>query len=470
MVHIYQTLIPHTTDRGRAVPLGQRICSKIRTASTELLFWFVNTSRYAKLLLTSLGWLSTISWLSIIAVDSFLVGGLIQAIIVINDDAYVPQRWQGTLLTWAAAVVVATFNIYFAKHLPLAEGLFCCVHFFAFIPVIAVFWVMTPVKQTASSVFTQFTDNGAGWPNMGATVLVGQVSSMFVVLGQDSVAHMAEEVADAGAVVPKAMVISFLGNLPFTFVLLITQVSASSILLQSLTVTSYAFCIGDIGAALSSRTGFPFIYVVQNATKSVIGTTGFVIVVLVLLVMITISALASSSRQLFAFARDDGLPFSRWLGAVSTSPPAIKTFIRMMTDDKQVDPKTRVPAHAIIATAGFVCVVSLINVGSTVAFNAVLSLASTAMMGTYLLSIGNRRIFSTTQFKSLTEDSKDVSPIEDYTVMPCRDVAGAWAKLVFRSISLLSLTHAGASCGPFSQMPTTSLQAISTGRVCCLRG
>jgi amino acid transporter len=29
---------------------------------------------------------------------------------------------------------------------------------------------------------------------------------MFVVLGQDSVAHMAEEVENAGAIVPKAMV------------------------------------------------------------------------------------------------------------------------------------------------------------------------------------------------------------------------------------------------------------------------
>ena len=187
---------------------------------------------------------------------------------------------------------------------------------------------MTPFKQTASSVFTQFTDNGAGWPDMSTTVLVGQLSSMFVVLSQDSVAHMAEEVADAGVVVPKAMVISFLGNLPFTFVLLIRQVPAAFILLQSLTDSSYAFCIGDIDAALSSTTGFPFIYVLQNATKSVVGTTGFVIVVLVLLVMITISALASSSRQLFAFARDDGLPFSKWLGAVSTSPPAIKTIIK----------------------------------------------------------------------------------------------------------------------------------------------
>lgn len=49
-----------------------------------------------------------------------------------------------------------------------------------------------------------------------------QVSSMFVVIGQDSVAHMAEEVGNASTVVPQAMVVSFLFNMPFTFVLLIT--------------------------------------------------------------------------------------------------------------------------------------------------------------------------------------------------------------------------------------------------------
>lgn len=80
----------------------------------------------------------------------------------------------------------------------------------------------------------------------------------------------------------------------------------------------YAFCIGDVEAALESETGYPFIYVFQNATKSIGGTTGFVSIVLILLVMITISALASSSRQMFAFARDDGLPFSRWIGTVSS--------------------------------------------------------------------------------------------------------------------------------------------------------
>lgn len=94
------------------------------------------------------------------------------------------------------------------------------------------------------------------------------------------------------------------------------------------------------------------------------------------------------------------------------------------TDNHQVDPKTRVPAHAIIVTAGFVCVVSLIEVRSTVPFNAILSLASTAMMGTYLLSIGIHRCFFTAQARSLIENFKAMSPIEDYTVMPCRVAAG----------------------------------------------
>lgn len=119
---------------------------------------------------------------------------------------------------------------------------------------------------------------------------------------------MAEEIKDAGVVVPRSMVWSFLINVPFTFGLLI----------------AYLFCIGNVEEALASKTGFPFMYVFQNATKSISATTGLTIVVLVLLTMITISALASTSRQTFAFARDKGLPFSNWLGTVRylTSDPS----------------------------------------------------------------------------------------------------------------------------------------------------
>lgn len=113
---------------------------------------------------------------------------------------------------------------------------------------------------------------------------------------------MAEEVEDAGRVVPRSMVWSFILNVPFTFAMVI----------------SYLFCMVSVGDALEDPAGYPFIYVFRQATTSRSGTTGMTVVILFLLIMITISAMASTSRQTFAFARDNGLPFSSWLGAVST--------------------------------------------------------------------------------------------------------------------------------------------------------
>ena len=107
-----------------------------------------------------------------------------QALIVINDVTYTPERWQGTLLTWVAVIAVSSFNIFCAKPLPLAEGIFCSVHIFSFVPVIVCLWVMTPTKQSAAAVFTQFTDNGAGWPSMSATVLVGQACQSHTVFAR----------------------------------------------------------------------------------------------------------------------------------------------------------------------------------------------------------------------------------------------------------------------------------------------
>ncbi|OAQ74176.1 amino acid transporter [Pochonia chlamydosporia 170] len=306
---------------------------------------------YQKVLSYLSGWLSTVSWQSIVALDAFQIGSIIQGLIALNDDSYSPTRWQGTLLVIASVIAVSLFNVFAAKHLPLAEGTFVTLYIFSFFPVVITLLVLAP-KQSASEVFTHFTDNGAGWPSLPLTVMVGQVSSMFVVLGSDSVAHMAEEIKDAGVVVPRSMVWSFLINVPFTFGLLI----------------AYLFCIGNVEEALASKTGFPFMYVFQNATKSISATTGLTIVVLVLLTMITISALASTSRQTFAFARDKGLPFSNWLGTVH--------------------PSWQVPVNSVFFTCAFSMAFALINIGSTVAFNAMLSLSTVALMATYVVSIG----------------------------------------------------------------------------------
>ena len=118
---------------------------------------------------------------------------------------------------------------------------------------------------------------------------------------------MSEEIENAGVIVPKTMIWSFLVNIPLTYILLLT----------------FLFCIGNLNDALSSSTGYPFMYAFQNATGSVPASTGLSFLVLLLLVFITISALASASRQTFAFARDNGLPFTTWIGHVSLFHPSI---------------------------------------------------------------------------------------------------------------------------------------------------
>ncbi|PLB44406.1 amino acid transporter [Aspergillus steynii IBT 23096] len=307
--------------------------------------------KYQKFLSYASGWLSTISWQSIVALDAYLVGTVVQGLISLNNESYVPTRWQGTLLVFAAAIGMSLFNIFGAKRLPLAEGIFVTCHFFAFIPVIVTLLVLAP-KVKAEDVFTGFTDNGAGWPSISLTVMVGQVSSMFVVLGSDSVAHMSEEIENASVVVPKSMIWAFILNIPFAFGLLL----------------SYLFSMPDVQASIDSPTGFPFIYVFHQALKDTAGSTVLVVVILVLLIMITISSLASASRQTFAFARDNGLPFSTWLSSVH--------------------PKLHIPVNSILFTCAFSMVMSLINIGSTVAFNALLSLSTVALMATYLICIG----------------------------------------------------------------------------------
>lgn len=114
---------------------------------------------------------------------------------------------------------------------------------------------------------------------------------------------MSEEIEEASRNVPRSMIWSFLLNIIPTFALLI----------------SYLFCMPSVADAVADPTGFPFIYVFRNATGSEGGTLGMTIVILILLIMITISSMASTSRQTFAFARDNGLPFAKWIGHVSLS-------------------------------------------------------------------------------------------------------------------------------------------------------
>ncbi|KAF2083729.1 putative amino acid transporter [Saccharata proteae CBS 121410] len=297
------------------------------------------------------GWLATLTWQTGVALCSYVVGDLAQGVIWLASPDYVPERWHSTLLIIASIFCCAMCNIFGLKQLHTAEPLFAALHFIAFIIFVTVVLALAP-KHSAHYVFLELSDNGAGWPSIGPAVLVGQLSAIGTIIASDCVAHLSEEISDAAVNVPKAMVASFLLNIPLTFGVLLT----------------FLFCVGDIQEAIAYQGGYPFVYVIHNAVKSNGGTLAITVVLLVLMFFVAVTGLASTSRQLWAFSRDRGFPCSTWLS--------------------KVNPRMQIPTNSVIWACGWGVLLSFINIGSTVAFNAVLSVGSAAMIATYFMSIG----------------------------------------------------------------------------------
>lgn len=133
-----------------------------------------------------------------------------------------------------------------------------------------------------------------------------------------------------------------------------------------MTVT-FAYCLGPLEAALKPKYNFAFIGTFFTATGSRAGTTVMTCIITLLTFCSAISNLATASRQLFAFARDHGLPFaSIW---------------------RHVRPGWDIPLNAILFSFVFISLISLINLGSTTAFNAVLSIGVVALLTSYLVVI-----------------------------------------------------------------------------------
>jgi len=80
------------------------------------------------------------------------------------------------------------------------------------------------------------------------------------------------------------------------------------------------FTLGDIKSVLATKTGYPFIQIFYNATQSLAATNIMTAIIIVCLTSCCISEVATASRQIWSFARDNGLPFSAFLSQVSFSP------------------------------------------------------------------------------------------------------------------------------------------------------
>lgn len=125
------------------------------------------------------------------------------------------------------------------------------------------------------------------------------------------------------------------------------------------------FCMGSLEDALAAEV--PYLQLFRN-TGSTSMALALTIILLILISAGNITTLATTSREVFAFSRDRGFPFSAWLS--------------------RIDGSHLIPFNAVYATAFWSGVLCLINLGSTFAFETIVSLTLLALLSTYMLSIG----------------------------------------------------------------------------------
>ncbi|KAL3419347.1 amino acid permease [Phlyctema vagabunda] len=304
-------------------------------------------AQYQKFFSYAAGWMSTLGWLASVASSVFVLSTLVQAIIEVRDAEFLFPNWQYTLIMLAFLVVTIFFNTWGAKILPMLETISLFGHILGFFVTLIPLWVMAP-KNPASAVFTEVVNNG-GWSNIGTSCLVAQVTVLYCNLGSDSAVHISEEVEDASWNVPRAMWWSYVLNVTMGLVMLITML----------------FCIGPLDAALESDA--PYLILFNNTGSTAVALT-LMIILLILVFAGNITALATTSRELWAFSRDRGFPCSNWISKINR--------------------KNNVPDNSVYLTAVTSGILCLINLGSTFAFNIIVSLTLLALLSTYMISIG----------------------------------------------------------------------------------
>ncbi len=150
--------------------------------------------------------------------------------------------------------------------------------------------------QSVSFVFTQTVDNaGIGFGGVGFSFLLGLLHAQYTFTGYDASAHMSEETAGASQAVAKGVINTILVSAVFGYILIL----------------AVTFAIPNLDDALdpAKNSGYPVIYILDNALSSGWSSTLLVIAAIAQL-FCGYASVTAASRMLFAFSRDGAVPGS----------------------------------------------------------------------------------------------------------------------------------------------------------------
>ncbi|KAF4470382.1 choline transporter [Fusarium albosuccineum] len=295
-----------------------------------------------------IGWMSTLAWWIVTCSGVSLAAATLAGMIKFVDPSYVATRWHIYLFYVAVAFVTAVPVFIASKRLSwlVQFALFCIILgmvLFLFVPV-------GMHKHVNDGSFQVESGLGiSGW-NSGTAWLLGIANCMYAFGGTDGAIHISEEMTQPGRRVPQVIIVTM-------FIGLATSLPMFLALMYFMT---------DLDAFRTSP--LPSMELVYQAT----GNRGVTIFLISLLLVIYVLSLPSQwvtcGRIAWAFARDNGIPFSNYFSKV----------------DRRLEFPVRTTAMAFI----FVLLYGLLYLASTTAFNSIVTSAVLFLNITYAVPQG----------------------------------------------------------------------------------
>lgn len=260
------------------------------------------------------------------------------------------KRWHVFITFELLHLLLMLFNCY-GRSLPLISSSSLYISLLSFITItITVLACSSGQYNDAKFVFATFY-NQTGWKSSGIAFIVGLINPAWSFSCLDCATHMAFEVEKPERVIPTAI----MGTIAIGF---ITSFSY---------VISMFFSIRDIEALMASTTGAPILDIFHQALGNKGGAIFLGCLILFTSFGCVIACHTWQARLCWSFARDNGLPYSKYWS--------------------QVNPHLGVPLNAHLMSCCAIAIIGILYLASSTAFNSLITACIAFLLLSYIIPV-----------------------------------------------------------------------------------
>lgn len=239
------------------------------------------------------------------AVDYGLAGEILSIVVMSKDgdfeitDGMMYGVYAACIIATAVVVSGATVAVSKLQNFSIISNMSLILFFLIVLP-IGVSRSKDVDFNTGKFMFS-YWENESNWPSGWQIMMAGFQPAVWVIGAFDSCIHMSEEAKSATKAVPIGI---------------LTSISMCWIIGFCICI-AIAACMGtDIKSILNTKYGQPLAQILYNALGKKWAMTFMTLIAFCQFIM-GASTLTATSRQAWAFARDEGLPFSWWIKVVN---------------------------------------------------------------------------------------------------------------------------------------------------------